>query len=459
LLNRLVPATILALVVSEIALIASCYVLASYILSDVDPMIWLQYENGFVRIGVLVAGMVFGLYLQDLYSRFTVSNKFLLFQQICLVLGIAFLFQALLSYVVPELLLPKWIMMIGSMMLLIALPLWRILYSSQVTRVLNAERILFLGASDVSRQIARALGERPELGRVVVGFVADEPEAEGLTEGPLLGPVVDFKAIVIEVKPDRVMVGMAERRNRMPVLDLLDVNFAGVHVEDAAVAFESVFGRVCTQQLRPSQLIFSNELGPRPGTMQLQALYSFAFAAAGLLVASPIMMIVAILVKLTSSGPVLYRQRRVGLHGRLFTVFKFRSMRHDAEESTGAVWASRDDPRITPLGRFLRNTRLDEIPQFFNVLKGEMSICGPRPERPEFVATLSEKVPFYRQRHNVRPGITGWAQINHKYGDTVEDTTIKLEYDLYYLKNLAPALDFYILFHTLKIMLLSRGAQ
>jgi exopolysaccharide biosynthesis polyprenyl glycosylphosphotransferase len=218
-------------------------------------------------------------------------------------------------------------------------------------------------------------------------------------------------------------------------------------------------GRVWTKELRPAQLVFSGELGPRPGNVLLQWIYSTAIAAASLLVLWPIMAIVAALVKLTSPGPVLYRQVRVGMDGALFTVYKFRSMYANAEARTGAVWAAKDDPRITPLGKWLRLLRLDELPQLFNVLKGEMSIVGPRPERPEFVQSLSEKIPFYRQRHAVKPGITGWAQINHKYADTIEDSITKLEYDLYYIKNISPSLDAYIIFHTLKTMIASRGAQ
>jgi exopolysaccharide biosynthesis polyprenyl glycosylphosphotransferase len=230
-------------------------------------------------------------------------------------------------------------------------------------------------------------------------------------------------------------------------------------VEEAATTYEAAFGRVCTSELRPSQLIFSAELGPKPHRAQWQRLYSLFIALVGAIVTAPIMLLVAILVKLTSPGPILYRQVRVGLHDKTFTVFKFRSMRADAEAKTGAVWAASDDPRITPIGKWLRKLRLDELPQFFNVLRGDMSIVGPRPERPEFVKTLNEQIPFYRQRHCVKPGITGWAQISHKYGDTLQDTIIKLEYDLYYIKNLAPSLDAYIIFHTLKVMLLSRGAQ
>jgi lipopolysaccharide/colanic/teichoic acid biosynthesis glycosyltransferase len=171
------------------------------------------------------------------------------------------------------------------------------------------------------------------------------------------------------------------------------------------------------------------------------------------------MVLVAILVKLTSPGPVFYKQTRMGVDDVPFTVMKFRSMRTDAEAKTGAVWATRNDPRVTPLGKWLRKLRLDELPQLFNVLKGDMSMVGPRPERPEFTRLLEEKIPFYRQRTCVKPGLTGWAQINHKYGDTIEDTIAKLEYDLYYIKNLSFALDMYIIFSTVKIVVLGRGAQ
>jgi exopolysaccharide biosynthesis polyprenyl glycosylphosphotransferase len=191
----------------------------------------------------------------------------------------------------------------------------------------------------------------------------------------------------------------------------------------------------------------------------VQAFYSLGLSIIGIILTLPVMAVVAVIVKITSPGPVLFRQRRVGLNGAQFTVFKFRTMRKDAEAETGAIWAAKNDPRITPAGRWLRRLRLDELPQLFNVLRGEMSIVGPRPERPEFVAVLQERIPYYRQRHCVKPGITGWAQINHKYGDTIEDAIIKLEYDLYYIKNLALSLDAYIVFHTLKTMLLARGAQ
>jgi exopolysaccharide biosynthesis polyprenyl glycosylphosphotransferase len=205
--------------------------------------------------------------------------------------------------------------------------------------------------------------------------------------------------------------------------------------------------------------VFADELGPDRTYTAIQRFYSFLIALFGTILVAPIMLAVAILVKTTSPGPVLYRQRRVGREGRVFEVLKFRSMYVDAEARTGAVWATKNDPRITPLGRWIRKLRFDEFPQFFNVLKGDMSIVGPRPERPEFVEMLSREIPFYGQRHAILPGVTGWAQISHKYGDTIEDTVAKLEFDLYYLKNMSVSLDFYIIFHTIKVMLLHRGAQ
>jgi len=188
-------------------------------------------------------------------------------------------------------------------------------------------------------------------------------------------------------------------------------------------------------------------------------IYSTAIALIVFVVALPVMLLVALAVKLTSRGPILFRQQRVGLNGKIFTLLKFRSMIEDAEAKTGAVWAQRNDPRVTPIGKYLRKLRLDELPQLINVLRGEMSIVGPRPERPEFVDVLSHIIAFYPQRHSVRPGITGWAQVNYKYGNTTEDTVIKLEYDLYYIKNLSPALDFYIIFQTVKVMLFTQSGQ
>lgn len=456
-----VPTSVITLLLSEIILIFSCYILACFFVLDSDPAVFLLYEGGLARITLVVGCVMLGVYFHDLFTQFRIKSRILLLQQVCLVLGIAFLTQALLSYLkLPNWIMPRWVMILGSGLLLVFLPAWHVIYTSFVMSAMGSDRVLFLGASSLIEEISEYIVEHPEVGLSAIGYLDDchdpQPELPGMRR---IGCINDLLQTVKDTHPDRIVVGMSERRGRLPVQELLDMRFSGIRIEDALTTYEVTFGRVCVRGLRPSQLIFSAELGPRRNRVFWQSVYSFVLALLGTVIAAPIMLLVALVVRLTSSGPVLYRQVRVGRDGVPFTLYKFRSMYKDAEAATGAVWASKDDPRVTPVGRWLRKLRLDELPQLVNVVRGEMSIVGPRPERPEFVRTLSEEIPYYRQRHCVKPGITGWAQINLKYGDSLEDTIKKLEYDLYYIKNLAATLDAYIIFHTMKVMLLSRGAQ
>ncbi|HTB13798.1 MAG TPA: sugar transferase [Bryobacteraceae bacterium] len=453
------PTRVVALLFSEIALIFGCYVVASIFATEI-PNLFLTEDAGLYRIALVTACIVGGFYLNDLYSQLRLRSRSQLMQQVCFVLGIAFLIQSLLDYLrLPDWSLPKWTMIYGSILVLLVQPTWRVIYDRLVMSQLARETVLFVGASSVARMVGERLAESPQFGQSVAGYLEDSPASDEIPRNLLLGPISQVREIVESLKPQRIIVGMTERRGRLPVHDLLELRFSGIHIEEAQAAYETVFGRVSVKDLRPSQLIFMADLGPRPQSESLQGIYSFAIALIGFLVTLPIMLIVALLVRLTSRGPVLYRQVRAGKNGARFTLFKFRSMHQDAEAKSGAVWASKNDPRVTPLGRWLRKLRLDELPQLINVLRREMVIVGPRPERPEFVKVLTEQIPYYQQRLAVKPGITGWAQINHKYGDTIEDTLLKLEYDLYYIKNLNMTLDLYIMFQTAKVMLLSRGAQ
>ena len=453
------PTRVVALLIAEILLIFGCYLAAAYLAVD-TPNLFLFDDLGLYRIGLVTACIVGGLYFNDLYSQLRVRSKSHLLQQVCFVLGMAFLFQSLLDYLrLADWALPKWMMIEGSFLLLLVQPGWRVLYDRLVMRRLARETVLFLGASPVARMVAEGLTESPHFGLGVAGYLEDSPISDDVPARLLLGTIAHLRKVVAALKPQRIIVGMTERRGRLPVHDLLELRFSGIHIEDAQTAYETVFSRVSVRDLRPSQLIFMTDLGPRPQSEFWQSVYSFALALVGFLIAAPVMLLVALLVRLTSRGPVLYRQVRAGKNGVNFTLFKFRSMYQDAEAISGAVWASKNDPRVTPLGRWLRRLRIDELPQLMNVLRGEMVIVGPRPERPEFVKVLVEQIPYYHQRLAVKPGITGWAQINHKYGDTLEDTLLKLEYDLYYIKNLNLTLDLYIMFQTAKVMLLSRGAQ
>ncbi len=457
-----VPTSVLVLIISEFILICSSYVIAAYIVFDqVDPEVFLLYDGGLTRIGIVVGLVMLALYFNDLYENLRVRARILLMQQLSLAMGVAFLAQAVLSYGNRNWILPKWLMIYGSGIALVVLFLWRNIYSTVVLRAVSTEKILFIGTSSIVFEAARHIETKPELGMSVVGYLDEDCGQQHSFEGSpeRLGCIPDLTRVVAEKRPDRIVVGMRERRQHLPVNELLELRFAGIPTEEVAGLYESTFGRVCAREIRPSQLIFSSALGPRPHQVQMQTLYSTVIGGILMVVSLPIMAGVALVVRLTSAGPVLFRQTRIGVRNEPFTLYKFRSMRVDAEAKSGAVWATKDDPRVTPVGRWLRLLRLDELPQLFNVVKGEMSIVGPRPERPEFVRTLSEQIPYYRQRHCVKPGITGWAQINYKYGNTIEDTITKLEYDLYYIKNMSLSLDVYIIFHTMKTMLLFRGAN
>jgi len=257
----------------------------------------------------------------------------------------------------------------------------------------------------------------------------------------------------------RVIVAVPDRRGTTPMKELLELRMQGVKIEEAASWLEKISGKIEVENLYPSWLVFNEGFRRSAVFVLVRRVLSIIISLIGLLLALPLLPFVALAVRLDSEGPVFYTQTRVGKRGRLFKVVKFRTMRQDAESSSGAQWAADNDPRITRVGRFLRMSRLDEIPQLWCVLKGDMAFVGPRPERPEFIEGLSKEIPYYGVRHMVRPGVTGWAQIKYKYGSTIEDAREKLQYDLYYIKHASIGLDLLIMFQTVKIVILGRGAQ
>jgi sugar transferase (PEP-CTERM system associated) len=295
----------------------------------------------------------------------------------------------------------------------------------------------------------------------IVGFVDPDPARIGapvLNPG-VIGVVDDIPAIVRERKVDRVVVSLVDARGKLPMQKLLEMKLDGVTFDHLPSVYEEYTGKIAVENLRPSWIIFSGGFRKSPAVAICKRLADVVLASLAMIAALPIMGLIAIAVRLTSKGPVFYHQRRVGRHGALFTVHKFRTMRHGAEAESGPVWASKaGDPRLTPIGGWLRRARLDELPQLVNIIRGEMSLVGPRPERPEFVSALTEQIPYYGQRHVVRPGLSGWAQIRYTYGASTEDALQKLQYDLYYIKNLSIALDLYIMFETIKTIVLRKGA-
>ena len=319
-------------------------------------------------------------------------------------------------------------------------------------------RVLVLGAGDRARRLQQ-LSERPESGFVIVGNVAMTESVPVIEQAIARSAIANLTLHVENLGVSEVVLALEERRNALPLSDLLRIKTTGVHVNDFSSFIERETGRVDLDTVNPSWLIFSDGFSSgRAISGAAKRLFDITASLLLLILATPVIALFAVLVKIDSKGPAFYRQPRVGLYGQLFDVIKLRSMRTDAEVD-GAQFAQENDPRVTRLGRFIRKVRIDELPQTWSVLKGEMSFVGPRPERPQFVAELEEQLPFYAERHMVKPGITGWAQINYPYGANLEDSRHKLEYDLYYAKNYTPFLDLLILLQTLRVVLWPEGAR
>lgn len=365
-----IPASILGLVLSEFTLIYLSYAICTllitqFINAEFSTTVFFNNDGGALRLFTAVFCIIAGLYFQNLYSSVRVRSVTVLVQQVCVAIGVAFLIQSIFTYLKhPELAVPKWDMIFGSIVILIVVPSWRLIYSKAIVSALGANRVIFLGTSDVSQEIAQYAQDHPEIGMRTIGYVDNGEGCPGFA-GSRLGTVTDLARLVLEHKPDLVVVGLAERRQELPVNDMLHMRFAGTHFEEAPVTFESTFGRVLTRQMRPSRLIFSAELGPHRRSLFWHSMYSFPIALIMAIVLLPVMLIVGILVKILSPGPILHRQVRVGLNDAPFTLYKFRSMRVDAEAVSGPVWAQKNDPRVTPLGKWLRKLRLDELPQLF----------------------------------------------------------------------------------------------
>jgi sugar transferase (PEP-CTERM system associated) len=397
------------------------------------------------------------LYYAELYDLRIVADRRELAVRVMQALGAASLALAATYYVLPELTIGRGVFLVAAILVITLVAGWRFAFEWLSVAAGPAERLLVVGSNPSSIALAEELRSRhKELGAEIVGFVDIDPQPPGLNF-PVLGAYDDIPAIVARHKAHRVVVSLIDARGKLPMERLLDMKLDGVLFDHLATVYEKYTGKIAVENLRPSYLIFNEGFRKSAFQTAIKRVFDASMAGVGLLVTAPILLLVAALVRLTSSGPALYHQRRVGQHGRTFMVHKFRSMRQDAEAASGAVWAMQDDPRVTPFGRVMRKTRLDELPQLWNVLVGEMSFVGPRPERPEFVARLSEHIPFYRQRHAVKPGITGWAQVMYTYGASVEDAIEKLQYDLFYIKHMSIAFDIFILFKTVQTVLLRRG--
>ncbi len=455
------PLRVLVLLVGEALIVWTSFLLAA-MWRNPDSFLLLNVENGYLqvlgRVGpriLLVTAVVLLLsHLFDLYDSTSLDAKWDHAFRLLLVVGFVALALAAIAKSYPEALLGNNSAFWGIVILTFTLFCWRAVYTWMVQLPFLRERVYILGNGERAERLVRGLGQRAALGLEIVGSSSD-------LEGEVTRESVasHLKRLALQGRVHRVIVAFPDRRNTLPVEELLDLRLSGVKVEDATSWLEKISGRIEVDQLYPSWLIFGEGFRFSTFFRLVRRVVNFSVALVGSLLSLPLLPFIVLAIKLDSPGPSLYRQGRVGPRGKIFHCYKFRTMRQDAEADIGATWALDSDPRITRVGKFLRTSRLDEIPQLWCVLKGDMNFVGPRPERPEFVEWLSKEIPYYGVRHVVRPGITGWAQVQYKYGNTLEDAREKLQYDLFYIKNASLGLDFLILFQTVKIVLLGRGAQ
>jgi sugar transferase (PEP-CTERM system associated) len=400
------------------------------------------------------------LYYNDFYDLTLLQSNRELIVRLLQAVGAASILLAALYFTIPALQVGDGIFVSALFVFLVGILGWRLLFNQMMASLRLQERVLVVGTGATARKVARQILDQREFAYRVVGFIDDDPRriGERIVNPGIVGTPADIPRLIREHQIDRIVVGLADRRGKLPVDELLRAKLAGIRVEDATTTYERVTGKILIDDLRPSWLIFSDGFRVSRVTRLLKRTVDLVLSLAIAALAAPAMLVTALLVRLESKGPVLYRQERVGEHGQPFTLYKFRSMRQDAEQAGRPIWAKDGDDRVTRIGRFIRKTRLDELPQLWNVLRGDMSFVGPRPERPFFVAQLAREIPFYQQRHAVKPGLTGWAQVKYRYGSSIEDAMEKLRYDLYYIKHLSIFFDLTIVFDTVKVVLFRRGA-
>ncbi|HET7694298.1 MAG TPA: TIGR03013 family XrtA/PEP-CTERM system glycosyltransferase [Vicinamibacterales bacterium] len=401
------------------------------------------------------------LYYNDFYDLTLVHSNRELVVRLLQAAGAASIVLAALYFVQPDLMIGNGIFVSALFVFLVAILGWRLAFNSVTGSLkLDEERVLFVGTGETARKVARQILDQHEFAYRVIGFIDDDPSriGERIVNPAIVGTPADLDRLIAQHHVDRIVVGLSDRRGKLPVEELLRAKMAGIRVEDATTTYERVTGKILIDDLRPSWLIFSDGFRVSGVTRFMKRAIDLTLALALAIVTLPLMLLTALLVLLEDGRPVLYRQERVGENGRTFVLSKFRSMRKDAEQGGTPVWARDGDDRVTRVGRFIRKTRLDELPQLWNVVRGDMSFVGPRPERPFFVEQLAQDIPFYQQRHAVKPGLTGWAQVKYRYGSSREDAMEKLRYDLYYIKHLSVFFDLTIVFDTVKVVLFGKGA-
>ena len=453
------------LVAGETILLACAVVISSILVGGSHAWELLSDDTAVLRVLLIVMVCQVCLHYADLYDLRTINTKGDLVTRVIRAIGATSLILGIAYWLFPLLVVQQNVFLMTALMAVVMVMGWRSTFDMVTLRLAPRERLLLVGTSPAAIVLARELFERrQELGVDIVGFVDPDPTRVGapVINPGVVGTIDDIPGLTARMKVDRVVVSLSDQRGKLPMDQLLDVRLrSGVLFDHLASVYEEYTGKIALENLRPSWLVFSTGFRKTRLLTFTKRAFDLVAAVCGLILSLPLTLISALVVKLESPrDPVLYHQERVGLNGATFTIHKFRTMRSDAEAASGPVWSAGDsDPRITRVGRFMRKTRLDEIPQLWNVFLGDMSLIGPRPERPSFVEKLTEQIPFYGQRHVVKPGVTGWAQVRYSYGASVEDAIEKMQYDLYYVKHMSLMFDLLIALETIKTVLLRRGAK
>lgn len=458
-LNQYFPGRLFVLLVTENALILlGIWIALSYHLGGFGQAD-LSFPVLFGKVVLITAICQLCLYYSDIYDLRSITSRLDVVLRVLQALGAASLILAGIFYLVPQMRLGQGIVETSLLAVVLFILLWRVLVEWLNRAYGGGEKILLVGSGNLGLKLTEVLRTRTDLPIKLIGVVAEGAAAQYQAGAPVLAGIDRLVQTIEEQKPDRIVIALQERRQQLPWEVLLRLRTHGMLIEEASNLYQKMTGKIPVESIYPSTLIFSEGFQQSSWMRAYSRIMGLVLASVVTVLVSPVLLLLALLIKLDSRGPAIYRQTRVGRFGRPFEILKFRSMGTDAEQDSGPVWAQEKDPRVTRMGRILRKLRLDELPQLLNILKGEMSFVGPRPERPHFIDQLKHQIPFYDLRHSVRPGITGWAQVSMRYGATVEDSQEKLEYDLFYIQNLSFSFDLLILFQTVKIVMFGRGAR
>ena len=454
--NQYIPIRKLFLFGAESAFIYTIVLTASIVMQG-DL---LQEGNPYIGSLLITAAVQICLYICDLYDFKIFRSNLELLIRLLQSLGSALILVALLYFIFPRLIIGRGIFLFSIGFIGLGVICWRFLYNEFLKMKYSDQRIIIVGSGSLAKSIARQILDQVDSGFRIIGFTAREPEKVGLrlVNPSIIGTHDQIAAIAERERIHRIIVANEDRRGCLSLNQLLECKTKGIIIEDGIEFYERLAGKLEIDHLHPSFMIFSDGFRVSRFIRLLKRSMDLILSLTGLVTAAPLMMVIVCLIKIESPGPILYRQERVGENGTPFNLLKFRSMRDNAE-TDGPVWAEKEDNRVTRIGKWLRKARLDEIPQMINVLTGSMSFVGPRPERPHFVEKLRLAIPYYDQRSSVLPGITGWAQIRYPYGASIAESAEKLRYDLYYIKNMSLAFDLFIIFDTIKTILLGKGAR